>query len=220
MTVTPAATTPTTPTTSAPTNAQQQLDGNFDTFLQLLTTQLQNQDPLSPMDSNQFTQELVEFSGVEQQINTNQDLSSLISIGQSQSGSYAVSYLGKTITTTDGSGNLQNGQADWSYALNGDAAKTTLTVTDSGGNAVYVASGATSSGTHDFTWNGQTNAGTQLPDGAYTLNVAAADGGGTAVSSTIVSQGVVSEVDLSGSEPTLMVGAMGVPLSKATLIGN
>jgi flagellar basal-body rod modification protein FlgD len=131
-----------------------------------------------------------------------------------------VSYLGKTITTTDGSGNLQNGQADWTYALNGDAAKTTLTVTNAAGNVVYVGSGATSSGAHDFTWNGQNNAGNQLPDGTYTLNVSAADSGGTAIASTVASQGVVDEVDLSGSEPTLMVGAMGVPLSKATLIGN
>src|SRR5258707_239440 len=79
--------------TAAAQGAQKTLAGNFDTFLTLLTTQLQNQDPLNPMDSNQFTQQLVEFSQVEQQINTNDNLKSLISLGQSRSAADAVGYL-------------------------------------------------------------------------------------------------------------------------------
>ncbi len=78
------------------------MSGNFDTFLQLLTTQLQNQDPTSPMDTNQFTQQLVQFSQVEQQISTNDNLKSLIALGQSRSSADAVSYLGKTVTLTNG----------------------------------------------------------------------------------------------------------------------
>ncbi|HZZ11369.1 MAG TPA: flagellar hook capping FlgD N-terminal domain-containing protein, partial [Paraburkholderia sp.] len=77
--------------------ASQQLAGNFDTFLTLLTTQLQNQDPLSPMDSTQFTQQLVAFSGVEQQINTNNNLQSLIALNQSQQAASAVSYIGHSV---------------------------------------------------------------------------------------------------------------------------
>src|SRR5579884_3869002 len=89
--------------------AMQQLTGNFDTFLQLLTTQLQNQDPLSPMDSTQFTQQLVEFSQVEQQINTNNNLQNLIGLTEANAGSTAVSYLGKDVTITNGNGALING---------------------------------------------------------------------------------------------------------------
>ena len=74
------------PATTAPDAAQQQLSGNFSTFLTLLTTQLQNQDPMNPMDSNQFTQQLVEFSQVEQQINTNDNLKTIIGQGTSQTG--------------------------------------------------------------------------------------------------------------------------------------
>jgi hypothetical protein len=85
-------------TTSAAANAQKSLSGNFETFLTLLTTQLKNQDPLSPMDSNQFTQQLVQFSQVEQQINSNKNLESLIALTKSQSATSAVSYLGKTLT--------------------------------------------------------------------------------------------------------------------------
>src|SRR5476649_2407617 len=88
--------------TAAASTAQKTLAGNFNTFLTLLTTQLQNQDPLSPMDSNQFTQQLVQFSQVEQQINTNDNLKSLITQGTNQTGAYAVSYLGKAVTIAGG----------------------------------------------------------------------------------------------------------------------
>src|ERR1700684_4390416 len=84
---------------------------NFTEFLQLLTTQLQNQDPLSPMDTNQFTQQLVEFSQVEQQMNTNTNLQTLITQGQTQSGAYATGYLGKVVTVTGGQAALTDGQA-------------------------------------------------------------------------------------------------------------
>src|SRR3954467_13298036 len=89
------------PTTAVP-NATAQLSSNFDTFLQLLTTQLKNQDPTSPMDSNQFTQQLVQFSQVEQQINTNDNLKTLIGQGASQAGTFASAYLGKKVSVTNG----------------------------------------------------------------------------------------------------------------------
>src|ERR1051326_9398368 len=82
-------------------DAQKTLSSNFDTFLTLLTTQLKNQDPLQPMDSNQFTQQLVQFSQVEQQINSNKNLESLISLTKSQTTTAAVSYLGKTLTRSE-----------------------------------------------------------------------------------------------------------------------
>src|SRR5580658_123707 len=98
-------------------SATQQLTGNMDTFLQLLTTQLQNQDPMNPMDSDQFTQQLVEYSQVEQQINTNSNLQSLISLQQGGAGSSAVGYLGKTVTVSGGTAPLTNGAASWNYTL-------------------------------------------------------------------------------------------------------
>ena len=151
----------------------QQLSGNFDTFLQLLTTQLQNQDPTSPMDSNQFTQQLVEYSQVEQQINTNTNLQTLITQGTSQSGAYATVYLGKNVTVTNGKASLTNGAASWTYNLGTTAASTTLTVTNASGSVVYTGAGETTAGNNTFNWNGQDNNGNQLPDGTYTLAVTA-----------------------------------------------
>ncbi|HXJ01332.1 MAG TPA: flagellar hook capping FlgD N-terminal domain-containing protein [Micropepsaceae bacterium] len=222
MTVTPTTSTPTTPVTaSSAASSQAQLSSNFNTFLTLLTTQLQNQDPLSPMDSNQFTQQLVQFSQVEQQIDSNKNLESLISLTKTQSATNAVSYLGKTLTVTDGTAALQTGSdTTWAYSLPGDASSTKLMVTDSKGHAVYTATGETASGLHAFTWDGTTSAGNMAPAGTYKLTVAATASDGTALTSSIASQGTVTEVDLTGNEPTLMIGPLGIPLSKATLISG
>jgi len=220
-TVAPAATTPTTSTTSSTQDAAtSQLSGNFNTFLTLLTTQLQNQDPMNPMNSDQFTQELVEFSGVEQQINTNDNLKTLIGLQQSNAGSNTVSYLGKTVTVTNGSAALQDSSADWSYALGSAAASDTLTVTNSQGQTVYTTKGETGAGQHDFSWDGTDQNGNQLPDGVYNMAVTANDSSGAAVSSAVASKGVVSEVNLTGSEPLLMIGSMAVPLSAVSAIDD
>jgi flagellar basal-body rod modification protein FlgD len=222
-TVAPTTSTPaTSSTTSTGTtdNAAAQLSGNFDTFLTLLTTQLQNQDPTNPMDSNQFTQELVQFSGVEQQINTNSNLQTLISMQQGNAGTAATGYLGKTITVTNGQAALQNGEADWSYALGSSAVATTLSVTNSAGQVVYTTPGATAEGQHDFSWNGQNSSGTQLPDGAYTLTVNGTDSTGAAVASAIASEGVVNEVNMTSGTPQLMVGQMAVALSDVSAIDD
>ena len=206
-----ASTTP--PATTAPDAAQQQLSGNFSTFLTLLTTQLQNQDPMNPMDSNQFTQQLVEFSQVEQQINTNDNLKTLIGQGSSQTGAYAVSYLGKAVTVSNGQAPLASSQAIWAYNLNTTAANTQLSVTDANGNVVYTGNGETASGAHTFTWDGKATNGTQEPDGTYKLTVSAAAADGSAVTSSVTSTGVVSEVDMTGASPVLMVGPMQVQLT-------
>jgi flagellar basal-body rod modification protein FlgD len=203
---------------ASPNNAAQQLSGNFSTFLTLLTTQLQNQDPLSPMDSNQFTQQLVEFSQVEQQINTNDNLKSLIGLTQSRNASDAVSYLGRTVTLTNGNAALSNGAANWTYALDNNAATTALTVTDSTGKVVYAAPGETAAGVHSFAWDGKDNAGTQLADGTYKLTVTAQDSGGDDVDSAVASKGTVDQIDMTGSEPQLMIGPMEVPLSQIATI--
>ncbi|HEX3810706.1 MAG TPA: flagellar hook assembly protein FlgD [Rhizomicrobium sp.] len=224
MTTTPVTSTTTPPATQAPTaqldNSSQQLAGNFDTFLQLLTTQLQNQDPTSPMDANQFTQELVEFSGVEQQINTNTSLQSLISLGQANSALNTVGFLGKDVTVLNGNAALQNGSADWTYNLGADSASTLLTVTNAAGQTVYSAPAETSSGDHDFSWDGTDNNGNTVADGTYTLNVAAKASDGSAVVSTVKSQGTVNAVDLENNQLELMIGPMSVPLSDVALIST
>ncbi|MEI9887327.1 MAG: flagellar hook capping FlgD N-terminal domain-containing protein [Rhizomicrobium sp.] len=200
------------PTAAAPT-AQKTLAGNFDTFLTLLTTQLKNQDPMSPMDSNQFTQQLVQFSQVEQQINTNDNLKTLINQGGSQTGAYAVSYLGKAVTVAGGNAPLAKSQAIWAYNLAAGAATTQLSITDQAGNVVYTGAGEIQAGAHAFKWDGKNFNGTQLPDGTYKLTVTAKAADGATVQAITSTTGVVGEVDLTGPVPQLMIGPMAVPLT-------
>ena len=204
----------------AESTPQSRLAENFDTFLILLTTQLKNQDPLAPMDSSEFTQQLVQFSQVEQQINANKNLETLIALTQARTGMDAVSYLGKTVTLTDGSAALQDGGAEWSYTLNGEAATTVLTVTNAAGRLVYAASGETANGEHVFHWDGRDAAGMTAPEGAYVLNIQALLADWSRLPVSVRSQGVVEEIDLSQGEPILMIGPMGVPLSRAFLIAG
>jgi flagellar basal-body rod modification protein FlgD len=215
-TSTPAPTTPTSSTSSS----LDQLSGNFQTFLSLLTTQLKNQDPTAPMDSNTFTQQLVMYSQVEQQINTNTKLDSLISLGQTQSNTYAMSYLGKNVVLTNGQQALTNGAATWTYGMNNSAASTTLTVKDSAGKTVYSGAGETTAGTHTFNWNGMDSNGNQLADGTYSLSVTSTAQDGSNVTTSVASKGTVTGIDMSGSSPQLVIGSMEVPLASATLVAN
>jgi len=205
---------------SASSKATQQLAGNFDTFLTLLTTQLQNQDPMSPMDSNQFTQQLVQFSGVEQQINTNKNLESLVSLTQNRASADAVGYLGKSVTMSGGKGVLIDGAAKWTYGLDSKAKDNTITITNADGRVVYTTQGETAAGIHNFDWDGKDNMGNQMPNGEYHLNLNAMGADGTSVTTAIASKGVVGQVDFSGSEPMLMLGPMQIKMSEVAALQN
>jgi flagellar basal-body rod modification protein FlgD len=156
---------------------------------------------------------------VEQQINTNSDLQTLIGQGTSSAGSNAVGYLGKTITIINGNAALQDGNATWTYANATTAASTTLTVTNSSGQVVYSTAGDPTLGQHSFAWNGQDSSGNQLADGVYTLSVNSAATDGSAVVTAVASSGVVDEVNMTGSTPLLMIGSMGVPISSVSAVG-
>src|SRR5271167_1458343 len=174
----------TTPATSTP-DAMAQLSGNFDTFLQLLTTQLKNQDPTSPMDSNQFTQQLVEYSQVEQQINTNSNLQTLITQGTTNASAVTTGYLGKNVSVTNGNASLTNGAATWTYNLGTASATTQLSITNASGQTVYTGAGSTAAGNNTFNWNGEDANGNQLSDGTYKLTVTATDQSGATVTTSV-----------------------------------
>src|ERR1043165_2686605 len=210
MTVTPASST-TTPTGTQP-DAMKQLSSNFSTFLTLLTTQLKNQDPTSPMDSNEFTQQLVMYSQVEQQIDTNDNLKTLITQGTSNAASMTTGYLGKKVSVTNGQASLTNGSATWTYNLKATAATTQLSITNANGVTVYTGTGDTASGNNTFTWDGKDINGNQLPDGAYKLSVTAADSAGNTVTSSVASAGTVTQIDMTGATPKLIAGNMEVGL--------
>jgi flagellar basal-body rod modification protein FlgD len=181
---------------------------NFDTFLKLLTTQLKNQDPLSPMDSTQFTQQLVQMSGVEQQLLTN-DLLKQVASNTGTGISTAVGLIGKQVKAVSDNAQLANGQAAWSFNLPADAASVTVEVVDSKGTMYHAEnlSGAQlKAGDHDFTWNGKDMTGTKAPDGVYTLRLTAKDPSGTGIATTTYVQGVVGAVEQSNGQTLISVG--------------
>ena len=113
------------------------LASNFETFLTLLTSQLKNQDPLSPVDSNQFTAQLTQMAGVEQQLLTNDLLTSLLGAQQSGGLGAAATYIGKDATAAFAATKLKDGAVTWSYELAKDAPATTLQVLDGTGKVVW-----------------------------------------------------------------------------------
>jgi flagellar basal-body rod modification protein FlgD len=199
-------------------DAMSKLSGNFNTFLTLLTSQLKNQDPTSPMDSTTFTQQLVMYSQVEQQIGTNTNLKTLIGQGTTQLGAYATSYLGKAVSVTNGNASLNSGAATWTYNL--DTTANTLTVSNANGKVVYSGNGETVSGSHQFNWNGKDNNGNQLADGTYKLTVSPKAPDGSTVTSHVASAGVVSEIDMTSGTPQLMIGNMKIGLGDIANVAN
>src|SRR5258706_12030021 len=113
----PGATNPSSTSDSSQTKINNQIAGNFNTFLQLLTTQLQNQNPLSPLDTNQFTQQLVQFAGVEQQLKTNEELTSLVTLQQTAQSTQALGFVGKTAVVDGSTAALTNASATWDISV-------------------------------------------------------------------------------------------------------
>lgn len=185
---------------------------NFDTFLQLLTTQLRNQNPLDPLDTNQFTQQLVQFSGVEQQLKTNDFLEAMMLSTQNANNSQAVSYIGKMVTASGVRTELADGAATWHFAVDKDAS-ITATVKDADGNTVFTKAGTVNKGESVFNWDGIGTDGKQKPDGTYSVQIEARDSEGNLVSVATEMTGEVTGIDFSGSEPVLIVGGARVNLS-------
>ncbi|KWV58050.1 flagellar biosynthesis protein FlgD [Bradyrhizobium macuxiense] len=177
---------------------------NFQTFLTLLTTQLQNQNPLDPLDTNQFTQQLVQFAGVEQQLKSNDALKSLIDIEKSAQSTQALVYVGNTVAV-DGSKAQFNKSATWNLTAPQNT-NATITITNATGQTAYSGNFTLTQGNASFVWDGKGNDGTQWPAGTYTLTATGKDASGNSVSISTEVQGMVDSVDLTASPPLLSIG--------------
>ena len=194
--------------------------GNFQTFLTLLTTQLQNQNPLDPLDTNQFTQQLVQFAGVEQQLKTNDQLGSLISMQQTTQATQALAFVGKTAVVKGSTANLASGKASWDLSIPKDCTMT-ATITNSVGQTVFSGTYNAKAGDNQaYNWNGQGSDGTQWPDGKYKLTVTAKDSSGNPVAVSTRIEGTVSSVDLTQQPPLLSIGGQTYTVSQIQRIVN
>lgn len=181
------------------------LSDNYDTFLVLLTAQLQNQDPLSPMDSTAFTEQLVQYSQVEQQIRTNEQLSGLVLQYQAASAGAALSYLGKDAIIEADETYLAGGAANWAYNLPGNADSMTIQVRDASGRLVYTdTTQPRTAGEHLFSWNGKKTDGSTASDGVYSISITARNAAGEAITPSINVRETIMGVDFSGATPLVI----------------
>ena len=188
------------------TNALQSLGSNFNQFLTLLTTQLRNQDPTAPVDSNQFTQELVEFTGVQQSVQTNTNLSQLISLQQGSQVLQSAQVVGHQATVTAGQIALQNGHGELTFNT-ASAEPVQVAIVNSAGRPVRDVSLTSQAGANAWMWDGRDNSGNKLPDGAYGVAVEA----GTSSSASGVPFSVV------GTATGLTNGTNGLQLQMGAL---
>jgi len=190
----------------------------FDQFLTLLTAQLRYQDPLSPMDSTQFTSQLVQFASVEQSIRTNDQLETLIAMQQTDASTTALGYIGHIVEVPGDVVSLEGGHAEIAYELEGNAGTTAITIANGAGQLVFAANGETVAGKHRFVWDGTSSTGIELPDGAYRVTVGAVGLTGVPMSPATFVLGRVTSVEIEESGAMLSLGALKVPLDKVTAI--
>ena len=195
-------------TASIGANALSSLTSNFNSFLNLLMTQLQNQDPTAPMDSSQFTTELVQFTGVQQQISTNSSLTQLIQLTQSNQVLQSAAAVGHQVAVQSAQVPLQKGTATVQYSLPAAGAVQAV-VSNAAGTPVYSTTVQGAAGQNSWSWNGRAANGSQLPDGAYTVALSNAAGGAVPFNSVGTVTGVVNNA----GTLDLQLGNLAVPFS-------
>ena len=179
---------------------------DFDTFLTLLTTQLQNQDPLSPMDTTEFTNQITQFAQVEQGINTNQKLDQLVEAQAAGQLTTGVAFIGKLAEVPGSRLQLADGQARLGYELEGSAAETTISIIDDQGTVVRRVAGAVEAGKHEFSWDGIDDRGDAVEDGVYSVFVVSVDGDNNTVPTTTTTFARVTGVEVDQGEVSLNLG--------------
>ncbi len=201
-------------TNNDPSAAAQKLTNDFDTFLTLLTTQLKNQDPLSPMESAEFTNQIVAFSNLEQQIAQSDKLDNLLSAEKTLQAATAVSYLGKTIEVPLSATQLTDGNANIAYILPPGADEVTVTIFDGSGGVLQTLDGHTEEGRNALSWDGKDSFGNVLPDDTYTISVGGLDDNGDPLEDiSVIFSGVAEDVLTEAGETFLRVGNVAVALN-------
>ncbi|WP_168077081.1 flagellar hook assembly protein FlgD [Caulobacter sp. SSI4214] len=206
-------------------NSRTSLANNEQTFLSLLTTQLKNQDPLQPTDTNQMTQQITSMTGVEQQLVTNDLLAALVGMNTGTGLSEGVGMMGKIVTATTDTSTLQNGSATFSWTQPGASTSLQVDIKNAAGKVVRTLTpDDQKSGNHIITWDGKDDSGAQLPDGGvYTIAVTAKGGDGKDIKATNVkgrTTGLVSAIDNSTGNPMVIIDGVSIPVDNVIGVSN
>lgn len=194
---------------------QTSAEESYEMWISILATQLQNQDPTDPVDTTEYTNQLIGISQLEQQTLSNETMSDLLISLQSVENDTSYGYLGEEITALGDTAPLSDGAARWIYDLPSDATDVVLEVQDTDGNIVYTADGETTSGVHTFDWDGTSDDGSIAEDAPYILSISAYSDDGELLDVTQYVQGTVTNIASDGTETLLVMD--GVSVSKSTL---
>lgn len=187
---------------------------DFSQFLTLLTTQLQNQDPLSPMDSTEFTNQLVQFSQVEQQINSNQKLDDLVALQLSSISSVALGYVGMDISYLSAEASYDGTTpVKINYSLSDEAIEAKVNIYDEDGALVYSGAVPKTAGRHEFTWTGIETDGDAVGAGTYTVKIDAIDSDDDPIATSTAVSGRVRGIETQNGVVMVLVGDRAVPIS-------
>lgn len=195
------------------------LGSNLNDFLKLLMTQLQNQDPTSPLDTNQFTSQLVQFASVEQQVNTNSNLGQLIQLTQSDQMLQSSAMVGHVVSVTSSQVSLQGGQAELGFTA-ASTAPVNISITTAAGSQIAAATLTPTPGANTWTWDGKAAGGVQQPDGAYNVTVTQADSTGTQQPLAFSVIGTATGVQKTATSMQLDLGGLGVDMSAVQSVLN
>ena len=200
---------------SESSKAKATLAGDMDSFLLLLTTQLKNQDPLSPLEPTEFTNQLVNFASVEQQIATNSNMEELLKVQNNALATSVVGFIGtEVLTENTGKVPLQNSSAKFQYTLNNNASTVVMTITNEAGRVVFTKPGETSSGTHEIAWDGKDTAGRQMPDGIYNVSITPIALPGSTIDHTSKIKAKITGVSMNNGTTTMEADGLPIPLEK------
>ncbi|MCQ9156268.1 flagellar hook assembly protein FlgD [Acidomonas methanolica] len=202
-------------TSSTSDAALSSLGQNYTEFLTLLTTQLEHQDPSSPMSTDSFTSELAQFAGVEQQVQTNSNLATLISATQENTLAEGKSLLGSTATATSSRFALQNGSAETSYTAS-STAPVAIAVSDASGTIVKTETLTPAVGTNTWTWNGVSDSGSSEPNGIYSISVMQTAASGPPQSLATTTAGTITGLNQSSSGVNVNLGDYSTSLGNVT----
>ena len=198
--------------------SRQSIAQNFDQFLTLLTAQLKNQNPLDPLNTNDFTSQLVQFASVEQQMKQNDALASLVAKTDDSNAIGALQFVGKTVTAAGTQANLSKGHANWIL----DASRSgtgTIYIRDQSGKTVFQTTKSLSGGTEEFNWDGIKTDGSAADDGIYSIVVEGRSVDGSNISIQTSISGTVDGLDLSTTPPSLKIGQLTIALNTLKKIG-
>ncbi len=198
-------------------SALSSIAGNFNSFLTMLTTQLQNQDPSTPMSSDTFTSELATFAGVQQQVNTNTNLSTLISLNQDSQVTADTSLVGETASFTGAQIPLQSSKGSVGFTTT-SAEPIAIAVTNASGNVVRTVQETSAVGSNSWAWDGKDDSGNTVADGTYGVAVETQDTSGNTSTIPFSATGTITGISKSPTGVSLQMGATSVDMTDVTSI--